>query len=69
VINTDKARSYGAALIKFKAEGLCPADMVHQQIKYLNNSVEYDHGKLKRMVKPTLGLKSIKTAYATIKGF
>lgn len=30
--------------------------------------VEADHGKLKRLVKPTLGFKSMKTAYATLKG-
>ena len=32
-------------------------------------SMESDHGKLKRLIKPTLGFKSMKTAYATIKGF
>jgi transposase, IS6 family len=31
--------------------------------------VEADQGKLKRRIKPTLGFKSMKTAYATIKGF
>jgi len=35
----------------------------------LNNIVEADHGKLKRLIKPTLGFKSMKTAYATLKGF
>ncbi len=35
----------------------------------LNNLIESDHGKLKRLIKPTLGFKSMKTAYATIKGF
>jgi DDE domain len=34
-----------------------------------NNVIEADHGKLKRRIKPTLGFKSMKTAYATIKGF
>ena len=34
-----------------------------------NKVVEADHGKLKRLIKPTLGFKSMKTAYATIKGF
>ena len=29
---------------------------------------EADHGKLKRLIKPTLGFKSMKTAYATLKG-
>jgi transposase, IS6 family len=37
--------------------------------KYLNNIIEADHGKLKRLIKPTLGFKSMKTAYATLKGF
>ncbi len=31
------------------------------------NVVQADHGKLKRLIKPTLGFKSMKTAYATIK--
>lgn len=31
--------------------------------------MEADHGKLKRLIKPTLGFKSMKSAYATIKGF
>jgi len=38
-------------------------------VKYLNNVVEADHGKLKRLIKPPLGFTSMKTAYATIKGF
>ena len=38
-------------------------------MKYFNNIIESDHGKLKRLIKPTLGFKSMKTAYATIKGF
>ena len=37
--------------------------------KNINNLIEADHGKLKRLIKPTLGFKSMKTAYATIKGF
>ncbi len=35
--------------------------------KYDNNMVEGDYGKLKRLIKPTLGFKSMNTAYATIK--
>jgi transposase-like protein len=38
-------------------------------VKYLNNRLECDHGKLKRLIQPTLGFQSMKTAYATIKGF
>lgn len=69
VINTDKASAYAVAIAELKKEGICPPDLVHQQIKYLNNRIEADHGKLKRLVKPTLGFKSLKSAYATIKGF
>ncbi|NJD85420.1 DDE domain-containing protein, partial [Candidatus Erwinia dacicola] len=38
------------------------------QIQYRNNIIECDHGKLKRIINATLGFKSMKTAYATIKG-
>nr|BCT22990.1 hypothetical protein [Klebsiella pneumoniae] len=43
-------------------------DVEHRQIKYRNNVIECDHGKLKRIIGATLGFKSMKTAYATIKG-
>jgi transposase-like protein len=66
-INTDKAPAYGVAIAELKAEGKCPQETVHRQVKYLNNVVEADHGKLKRLIKPTLGFKSMKTAYATLK--
>lgn len=69
MINTDKAPAYGAAIAELKEQGLCPEDVVHRQVKYLNNIVEADHGKLKRLIKPTLGFQCMKTAYATLKGF
>jgi transposase, IS6 family len=69
VINTDKAPTYAAALAELKEEGVCPEDTVHRQVKYLNNVVEADHGKLKLLIRPVRGFKTLKTAYATIKGF
>lgn len=68
-INTDKAAPYVVAIKELKDEGICSQELAHRQIKYLNNLIESDHGKLKRLIKPTLGFKSLKTAYATIKGF
>ncbi|MDR0774435.1 MAG: transposase, partial [Rickettsia sp.] len=68
-INTDKNPAYIGAIKQLKEEGQCPRDLEHRQVKYLNNRLESDHGKLKRLIKPTLGFKSMKTAYATIKGF
>ncbi len=69
VINTDKASTYAAALAELKMEGKCPEETLHRQVKYLNNIIEADHGKLKRLIRPVRGFKTLKTAYATIKGF
>ena len=69
VINTDKNSSYSKALTQLRKEGTCPQNLQHSQAKYLNNIIESDHGKLKRLIKPTLGFKSMKSAYATIQGF
>jgi transposase-like protein len=69
IINTDKAPTYGIAISELKAEGKCPDDTVHRQVKYLNNVVEADHGKLKQLIPPVRGFKTLKTAYATITGF
>jgi len=68
-INTDKALTYGVAIRELKAEGNCPETVEHRQVKYLNNAVEADHGKLKRLINPVRGFQSMKTAYASIKGF
>ena len=68
-INTDKAPAYGEAIRQLKEEGKCSKDLKHRQVKYINNRVEADHGKLKRLINPVRGFQSMKTAYATIKGF
>ena len=65
----NKNAACGAALDSLKKSGKCEADVEHRQVKYLNNRLEADHGKLKRLIKPIRGFKSMKTAYATIKGF
>jgi transposase-like protein len=69
VLNIDKAPTSSAALAALKEEGTCPPNSVHRQVKYLKNIVEADHGKLKRLINPTLGFQSLRPAYATIKGF
>ena len=47
-------------------EGRCPKDTQHRQVRYLNNVVEADHGKLKQLIRPVRGFKTLKTAYATM---
>lgn len=48
---------------ELKLEGELLGDVVHRQVKYLNNRLESDHGKLKRHIHPTRGFQSMKTAY------
>ncbi|GBR55100.1 putative transposase [Neokomagataea thailandica NBRC 106555] len=68
-INTDKAPAYGSAINELKKNGKLPDTVKHRQVKYLNNVIEADRGKLKQLIRPVRGFKSLKTAYATIKGF
>src|SRR5512144_1940488 len=68
-ITTDKLGSYPKALRRLKRKGE-PKDTVrHRTSKYLNNRIEADHGALKRLIRPTRGFQSMKTACATINGF
>jgi transposase-like protein len=68
-ITTDKLASYPKAILRLQNEGLLPNDVVHRTSKYLNNIIEADHGALKRVIRPTRGFQSMKTAAATMKGF
>ena len=43
--------------------------MAHRTSKYLNNILGADHGALKRVIRPTRGFQTMKTAAATLKGF
>lgn len=65
VINTDKAPIYGLAIQTLKAESKLPEGTRHRQVKFLNNRIEADHGRLKRLIKPTSGF----SARATLQGF
>jgi transposase-like protein len=68
-ITTDKLASYPRAILRLQNEGLLPKDMVHRTSKSLNNILEADHGALKRVIRPTRGFQSMKTAAATLTGF
>ena len=69
LINTDKNPAYGEALRQLKRDDPDTEIIEHRQAKYLNNRIEADHGPIKRLCRATLGFQSMKTAYATIKGF
>ena len=68
-ITTDKLASYPKAIRRLQNEGLLPKDVEHRTSKYLNNILEADHGALKRVIRPTRGFQTMKTAAATLTGF
>ena len=68
VINTDKAPSLAKAIAELKSEGICPPTVEHRQMKYLNNILEGDHGRLKRILGPKGAFKNRTSAYRTWKG-
>ena len=68
VINTDKAPSLARAIAELKSEGICPQTVEHRQVKYLNNVIEGDHGRLKRILGPKGAFKNQTSAYRTLKG-
>lgn len=40
----------------------------HRQVRYLNNRIEGDHARIRRVIRPGQGFSSMKTACAAIKG-
>ena len=68
VINTDKAPSLARAIAELKSEGICPPTVEHRQVKYLNNILEGDHGRLKRILGPKGAFKNRTSVYRTLKG-
>jgi len=45
--------------------GKCSPDLEPSTSQVFENIIESDYGKLKRLIKPKVGFKSMKTAYAT----
>ena len=69
VINTDRAHAHDIAIASLQAKGKRDVEVQRRLVKRLNCYLEGDHGRRKRLITPTLGFKSMKTAYATLKGF
>ena len=63
-INTDNAPTYAIAIRELKAEGKCPEDTEHRQVKYPNNVIEADHGKLKLLIRPVRGSRPLRAESA-----
>ena len=69
VINTDENAAYGPAIESAKSVGALGKDVEHRKVKYLNNNIESDHRRVKKLIKYSLWLRSFRTAYKTIRGY
>jgi transposase, IS6 family len=69
VINTDRARLYGAAIIGAKAGGILRGRCRHRPVQYLNNILEQDHRAIKRRVKAKQNFREVQAAQRTIEGY
>jgi transposase-like protein len=68
-ITVDKNAAYPIATKGMKREGTLWRFAKLRQVKVLNNIVEQDHRRIKRLVRPGLGFKSFVTATQTIAGY
>ncbi|MEM7174096.1 MAG: DDE-type integrase/transposase/recombinase [Bacteroidota bacterium] len=68
VIHTDIA-AHKKDIVKLWLKGELPCEVKHRRVKYLNNPIESDHAKLKRLIKTVLELKTFQTASSTLPSF
>ena len=66
-INTDCHTSYKTAICDLREEGLINDQTEHSRVKFLNNIIEVDHGRIKRRLRTMLGFKSFTSAYGVSK--
>ena len=68
-LTVDKNAAYPSATKAMKKDGELWRFAKLRQVKYLNNIVEQDHRRIKRLVRPGLGFKGFHTARRTIAGY
>jgi IS6 family transposase len=68
-ITVDKNPAYPRATAEMKRVGELWRFSRLRQCKYLNNIVEQDHRRIKRLVRPGLGFGSLPTARRTLAGY
>ena len=66
-MNIDKSGSNKAAINQFNKDNNKRIKV--RQCKYLNNIVEQDHRRIKRLTRPMLGFKNFHSAQSTLTGF
>jgi len=68
-VTVDKNPAYPKAVTDMKDDGELWRRSRLRQVKYLNNIVEQDHRRIKRMTRPGLGFGGFWTARRTLAGF
>ena len=68
-ITVDKNLAYPRAVRRMRQDGEFWRFSRLRQCKYLNNIVEQDHRRIKRLVQPGLGFGSLRTARRTLAGY
>ncbi len=68
-ITVDKNPAYPRAVADMKRDGELWRFSRLRQCKYLNNIVEQDRRRIKRLVRPGLGLGSLRMARRTLAGY
>jgi transposase-like protein len=68
-ITVDKNAAYPIATNAMKQVGELWRFAKLQQVKFLNNIVEQDHRRIKRLVRPGLGFKSFTSASKTLSSY
>jgi transposase-like protein len=68
-ITVDKNPAYLCALEQLKEDGELRRRSRMRQCKFLNNIVEQDHWRVKRLVRPGLGFGGFHTARRTLAGY
>jgi transposase, IS6 family len=68
-ITVDKNPAYLRAVTEMKRDGELWRFSRLRQCKFLNNVVEQDHRRVKRLIRPGLGFGSFRTARRTLAGY
>jgi IS6 family transposase len=68
-ITVDKNACYPKAITGMKRDGQLWRRSKLRQIKYLNNIIEQDHRRIRRLTRPGFGFGSFRTARRTVAGF
>ena len=68
IINVDKNLAYPPAIEDSKRNSTLPETTELRRVKYLNNIVEQDHRRIKRIIDPMMGFKSFSSAANTLAG-